>query len=75
MTHQIPIKCNIYKQYHIVCVTVIHQVSYVKQMLYERDGGNILEAIPFTKYDTSTRMCALQNVDTVFGAGISCHKL
>ena len=44
-------------------------------MLYERDGGNILKAIPSTKDDTSTRICDLQNVDTVFEAGISCHKL
>ena len=67
---------DIYRQKCVICGCVKHQGLDEKYRISESNRAlKFLEASVFIQDDVYTRTCDLQDVNSVFGADLYCHKI
>ena len=68
-------KSEIYKKTCVICGLTKHKGDYEKYRISETDRATkFLEATMFMQDDVYTRTCDLQDIHSVFGADLYCHK-
>ena len=68
-------ECKIYKQMCVICGNAKHHGNYEKYRIFESQRAkNFLEATVFMQDEVYTRTCDLQDIHSVFGADLYCHK-